>query len=63
MAQRAQFSMSLACKSALFILIVARSLGESNLAYAAANIVSQVESVMNPVKASDTILAVPTSGR
>ena len=40
-------------------IYIARSLGETNLAYAAANVLSHIESVMNSASTSDTIMSIP----
>lgn len=40
---------------------ISQSLGETNLAFAAANILNHVQSVMNSVNISDTIMSIPYS--
>jgi hypothetical protein len=44
---------------AIRTIYIARSLGETNLAYAAANVLSHIDSVLNSVNASQTILSTP----
>jgi chromosome segregation ATPase len=40
-------------------IYIARSLGETNLAYAAANVLTHVESVLNSVNMTDTVMSIP----
>lgn len=42
---------------------VARSFSETNLAYAASNVLSQIESVMQPTQSSDTLMSIPSNSR
>jgi len=43
-------------------IAIARSLGETNLAYAASNVLAHVESVMNGAKTTDVLMSIPSSG-
>ena len=38
---------------------IARSFGETNLAYAASNVLNQVQSLLQPVSSSDTVMSIP----
>jgi hypothetical protein len=44
-------------------MYIARSFHETNLAYAASNVLSQVESVLQPPHTSDTLMSIPSSSR